>query len=122
VRLEQRLDDDLTRLLDDPILDGRDPQRTPAPIRLRNLDTQHRLRSIPLSLQVRGEFPEENLNAPAFHIPDAHPIDAGTPPVASHFCPSPPQYLGPDDALIQSVEPSVPTLLGRKVQSALEVS
>jgi hypothetical protein len=122
VRLEQRLNDDLARLLDHPISDRRDPQRTLTTIGLRDLHPQHRLRSISLGLQVSSEFPKENLDTMALYILDAHAIDAGTSAVGSHFQPGPPQYIGPDDAVIQSVEPTAPTPLGRKIQSALEVS
>ncbi len=62
------------------------------------------------------------LDAVALHIFDAHAIDAGSASVRSHFYPGPPQHVGPDDAVIQSVEPTAPTPLGRKIQSALEVS
>jgi hypothetical protein len=75
-----------------------------------------------MSLQVRGEIPEEALDTLALHILDAHAIDARTSPVLSHLYPGPPQNVGPDDAVVQSVEPAVPTPLGRKVQSALEFS
>ena len=50
------------------------------------------------------------------------PADAGASSVCSHFFPGPPQYVGPNNAVIQRVEPTAPIPLGRKVQSALEVS
>jgi len=77
--------------------------------------------AINLRLQVRGKSRKVRLDAVAFHIFDADAIDAGASSVGSHFFPGPPQYVGPDDAVIQSVEPTAPTLLGRKAQSALEV-
>jgi hypothetical protein len=80
------------------------------------------LRAIDLRLQVRGKSREVRLDAVAFHIFDADAIDAGPSSVGSHFFPGPPQYVGPDDAVIQSVEPTALIPLGRKVQSALEVS
>src|SRR4029453_10579797 len=43
VRLEERLEDDLARLLDDPIANGRDAQWTRAPLRPRDLPPPHRL-------------------------------------------------------------------------------
>jgi len=49
-------------------------------------------------------------------------IDAGASLVGSHFFPGPPQDVGPDDAVIQSVESTAPIPLGRKVQSALELA
>lgn len=80
------------------------------------------LGSIPLCLQVRGKSREGRLDAVAFHIFDAHAIDAGASSVGSHFLPGPPQHVGPDDAVIPRMEPTAPIPLGRKVQSALEVS
>jgi hypothetical protein len=80
------------------------------------------LRAIDLRLQVRGKSREVRLDAVAFHVFDADAINAGASSVGSHFFPGPPQYVGPDDAVIESVEPTAPTPLGRKVQSALELS
>jgi hypothetical protein len=122
IRLEERLDDNLACLLDHPIANGWDAQLTRTSIRLRNLHPQHRLRTIRLRLQVRGEIRKVRLDAVAFHLFDGDAIDACAPSIGSHFYPGPPQHIGPDDAVIQSVEPTAPTPLGRKVQSALEVS
>jgi hypothetical protein len=80
------------------------------------------LRAIDLRLQIRGKSREVCVDADAFHIFDAHAIDAGASLIGSHFLPGPPPNVGPDDAVIQSVEPTAPMPLGRKVQSALELS
>jgi hypothetical protein len=58
------------------------------------------LRAIDLRLQIRGKFREVRRHAVAFHIFDAYAIDARAPVVGSHFFPGPPQYVGPDDAVI----------------------
>jgi hypothetical protein len=121
-RLEDRLDHELARLLDHPVADRGDPQRTRATIRLRDLHPQHRLRAIPFRPQVVRKRVQEAVDAVMLHIFDAHTIDPGPPPVRSHLHPGPPQNVGPDDAVVQSVEPSAPILLGRKVQSALKGS
>ncbi len=122
VRLEQRLDDDPTRLLDHPIANGRDPQRALSTIGLRDLHPQHRAGAIPPRLQVLRELAKVRLDPEALHILDAHAIDARAAPVRSHLYPGPPQHVGPDDAVVQSVKPSSPTPLGREVPSALEFS
>jgi len=80
------------------------------------------LRAIDLRLQIRGKSREVRRHAVAFHIFDADAIDAGASLVGSHFLPGPPQDVGPDDAVIQSVEPTAPIPLGRKIPSALELA
>ena len=80
------------------------------------------MRAIDLGLQIRGKSREVRLDARPFHILDADAIDAGASLVGSHFLPGPPQDVGPDDTVIQSMEPTAPIPLGRKVQSALEFS
>jgi hypothetical protein len=75
-----------------------------------------------LGRQVCREVSQEALDALALHLFEAHPIDARRSLVGSHLYPSPPQDVGPDDAVIQGVEPPGPTPLGRQVQSALEGS
>jgi hypothetical protein len=121
-RFKERLDDDFARLLDHSISNGRDPQQTCPTIWLRNPHLQHRAGAVTLRLQVVRECSEESLDALAFDLFDPHAIDSGNTPVYPHFFPGPPQHIGPDDAVVQSVEPSVPTPLGRKIQSALEFS
>ena len=122
VRLEPRLDDDFARRLDDPIANGRDPQRARATIGLGDLHPQHGAGAIPLRLQVLGELAEVGLDPVALDVLQTHAIDARAPPVRSHFHPGPPQHVGPDDAVVQRVEPPGSTPLGRTVQSALEFS
>ncbi|MCR4309929.1 MAG: hypothetical protein NUW14_07940 [Deltaproteobacteria bacterium] len=98
------------------------PQRTLPTIRLWNVHPQHRLRVIPPLLQVLGKLVEEALDAFTFDILDADPVDARASSVGSYFLPSPPQNVGPDETVIQSMEPAVPVPLGRQVKSALELS
>ena len=40
---------------------------------------------------------------------------ASTASIGFHFFPSPPQYIGPEYAVIECMESSIPTLLGRQV-------
>jgi hypothetical protein len=108
--------------LDHPIAHRRDAQRALPTVRLRKVHPSHRLRAIPPRLQVRRTLVEEALDPAALDILDADPVDACTPPVRSHFFPGPPPHVGPDEAVIQRVEPTVPTPLGRQVQSALALS
>jgi hypothetical protein len=77
---------------------------------------------IALRLQVGGKVREIRVDASAFYIFDAHAIDSGASSVGSHLFPGPPQHVGPDDAVEQSMEPTVPTPFGREIQSALELA
>src|ERR1700758_5630160 len=94
---------------------GRKPQGPFTAIRLGNVCPQHRLGLVPSCLQIRRYFLEKRCHALSLHLFQAHAIDAGTASVGFHFLPSPPQYIGPQYAVIECVEPSLPTLLGRQV-------
>jgi len=115
VRFEDWLDYYPTRLLDDPVSHGRNPQGPLTAIRLGNVYPQHRLGLVPSCLQIRRYHLEKRCHALSLHLFQAHAIDAGTASVGFHFLPSPPQYIGPEYAVIECVEPSLPTLLGRQV-------
>jgi hypothetical protein len=49
-------------------------------------------------------------------------VDAGTAPIRSDFPPGPPQYVRPEDAVVERLESAIPTPLGRLVELALEWS
>ena len=91
------------------------PQGPLTAIRLGNLYPQHRLGLVPSCLQIRRYYLEKRCHALSLHFFQAHAIDAGTASVGFHFLPSSPQYIGPEYAVIERVEPSLPTLLGRQV-------
>jgi hypothetical protein len=40
----------------------------------------------------------------------------------AYFFPGPPQPIGPEDAVIERMKPSVPAPLGRQIKLALEFS
>jgi hypothetical protein len=115
VRFEDWLDYYPTRLLDDPISHCRNPQGPLAAIWLGNIYPQHRLGVISSCLQIRRKYLEKRCHALALHLFQAHAIDASTASVGFHFLPGPPQYIGPEYAVIECVEPSLPTLLGRQL-------
>jgi hypothetical protein len=115
VRFEDWLDYYPTRLLDDPISHGRNPQGPLAAIWLGNIYPQHRLGVVSSCLQIRRKYLEKRCHALALDLFQAHAIDASTASVGFHFLPGPPQYIGPEYAVIECVEPSLPTLLGRQV-------
>jgi hypothetical protein len=49
----------------------------------------------------------------AFHLLDGHAINPGRSAVGAHLLPGPPQDIGPEDAVVQRMEPSIPAPLGR---------
>jgi hypothetical protein len=51
----------------------------------------------------------------ALYFFQTHAVDASTASIGFHFFPSPPQYIGPEYAVIERMESSIPTLLGRQV-------
>jgi hypothetical protein len=73
-------------------------------IRLGSVFPQHRLRLIPSCLQIRRDYLEKQCKALSFHLFQAHAIDAGTASVGFHFLPCPPQYIGPEYAVVECVE------------------
>ena len=84
-RLEQRLDDDLTRLLGNPIANTRNAQRAQTPIRLGNLHPKHRQPAIPPSPQIRRELLQIGLRTMTLDLLKAHAIDPGATPIRSHL-------------------------------------
>jgi hypothetical protein len=58
------------------------------------------------------------LSSLAFHLLDGHAINPGRSTVGAHFLPGPPQDIGPEDAVIPRMAPSIPAPLGRSVESA----
>src|SRR5215472_14878697 len=67
------------------------------------------------TFRFRRKYLEKRCHALSLHLFQAHAIDASTASVGFHFLPGPPQYIGPEYAVIERVEPSLPTLLGRQV-------
>jgi hypothetical protein len=104
-----------TRLLDNPVSHCWNSQGPLAAIRLGNVHPQHWLGLIPPFLQVRCDNLKKQCHALSLHLVQAHAIDASTPSIGFHFLPGPPQYVGPEYAVIECMEPSLPTLLGRQV-------
>jgi NO-binding membrane sensor protein with MHYT domain len=56
------------------------------------------------------------------HYMGTHAIDDGSASIGFHFDPSPPQYFGPEYAVIECMESSIPTVLGRQAKPVLELS
>jgi hypothetical protein len=103
------------RLLDDPISYRRNPQGTLATIRLRYIYAQNRLRFISPRLQIPSYRLKKQRYALTLDFFQSHAVDASTASIGFHFFPSPPQYIGPEYAVIECMESSIPTLLGRQV-------
>jgi hypothetical protein len=62
------------------------------------------------------------LSSLAFHLLDGHAINPGRSAIGAYLLPGSPQDIGPEDAVIPRMEPSIPAPLGRSVESALEFS
>src|SRR5665213_830220 len=104
-----------TRLLNNPVSHCRDPQGPLAAIRFENVYPQYWIGLIPPSLQVCRQCLKKRCYALSLHLFQAHAIDARTASVGFHFLPGPPQYIGPEYAVIECMKPSLSTFLGRQV-------
>src|SRR5215472_6059696 len=101
VRFEDWLNHYPTRLLDNPVSHCRNPQGPLAAIWLGNVYPQHRLGVVSSCLQIRRKYLEKRCYALSLHLVQAHAIGAGTASVGFHFLPGPPQYVGPEYAVIE---------------------
>jgi hypothetical protein len=52
---------------------------------------------------------------PAFRYFDGHTVYTGAPTVLAYFFPCPPQNIGPEDAVIEHMKPTVSAPFGRQV-------
>jgi hypothetical protein len=122
VGLADGLDHDLARLLHHPISHRGNPSGALPTVRLGDVHSQHGLRAICPGPQVLPDLLHKLLRPLAFHLLDGDAIHPGRSAVDADLLPGPPQDIGPDEAVIQRVQPSVPAPLGCQVESALELS
>jgi len=115
VGLEERLDHQLARLLDHAIPHRGNPQRPLSAVWLGNVHPQYRLRVVAPAFQVVRNGLKEAVHALALDILDTNTIDARAPSIRPYFLPGPPQNIGPDHAIVERMEPSVPAPFGRSV-------
>ena len=122
VRLEDRLQHQLRRHLDDPVTDRRDAERAHAPVRLRDVPAKDRLRPIPARAQLGLEGLQKVADAGPHDRVDRLAVHAGDTLVALHPLPRFPQDVTPVDTVVQRVETAPRRPLGSGPQSALEVA
>src|SRR5262245_15480361 len=121
VRLENRFDHDLTRLLHHPVTNRRDTQRSLPAIRLGDIHPQHRLWSVRVGLQVLLNLSKKRTHPCPFDVVDTQTVRPGAAAVLAYVFPGPPQNIRPEDTVIERVEPTVPARFGRQEELALEL-
>jgi hypothetical protein len=115
VGLKNRLDHNLARLLHHPVAYRRYPQR---PLSTTDLGTRTRSTGCGLyflafrSCSICPRNPSTSL---PFDVFDGLAIYPRTPTFPAYFFLGPPQHIGPEHAVIERMEPSVPAPLGRQL-------
>lgn len=123
VRLEDRFEDDLRRRHDHPVANGGDGERPILPrLRLRDVDSPQRGRSIALPLECCGDLREELVDPGLLDGVDRDPVRSRSPSVCTDLAPGPLQDVAAGDVLIQGMEAAVRVLLGTAVKHALQGS
>ena len=113
VRLEDRLEHQQHRRLDDPVRDRRDTQRSLPAVRLGDIHALHRLRPVALGAQLFAKRVEEDRRTRAIDdVLARHAVHAGRPVVFQHQPPRGHQHVVPKDPVIQRVKPELRFLLG----------
>jgi hypothetical protein len=76
---------------------------------------------------VAHQFPQRGIPFRPVHVQnvqdvgDGRTIRPGAAAILAYFFPGPPQHIGPEDAVIERMEPTVPAAFGRQGELALEV-
>ena len=84
--------------------------------------TPRRQRSPPSLLQIHGQLVKQPLNTMLLDIGDSGPVDTGRAPIGAHLPPRPLQDVPAEDLVIERVEPSPGSDLGRPVKRPLQFS
>jgi site-specific DNA recombinase len=113
IRLENRFQHDLDRLLGHSVPDRRNTQRPHTTSWFRNIHTPHRRGTIPACLKVITQLTQHAVHAEFLHRGQSDTIHPGRAPVPSHSFPRLPQDVTPVDTVIQGVETPPRRLLGR---------
>jgi len=75
-------------------------ERPLSSIPFRDVDPQHRLRSVALCPQVLLDFSQKLFHSFPFYFLDGHAIYPGTSTISAYFIPGPPQNIRPENAVI----------------------
>jgi hypothetical protein len=113
VGLEQRLEDELRRLLAHSIAHGGDAQRPLGAVGLWYLHPSHGRRVVLACTEVFGQLSEHPVNPVVLHCFQGQSIDPGGATICSDPLPRLPQHVRSVDAVVQGVEATTRRLLGR---------
>jgi len=114
IRLENRLQHDLGRLLGHPVTNRRNAKRPRAALRFRDVHAPGRRGTVHTCAQISLKFPEQPGNpVDLLHIRQGDPVHPGRPAVYPDPFPRLPQDVTPADTVIQGVETPLRRLLGR---------
>ena len=118
VRLEDRLEDQQGRRLNDPVFDRGYSQRSHPAVRLGDVDAFDRLRPVASWCAALRELLEEDASAPGPSMMSRHvtPSTPGAPLCCQHQPPRGRQHVAPIDPVVQGVKPELRLLLGLLTQ------
>ena len=122
VRLQDRLEHQLERGLDDPVTCGRDPEPAQLAARLRDHPLAHRQRPKRPGLELGSQPGQQRLGVRADGARH-HPVDTGRPcpPVAPHTVPTDQQEGGISDEVVEVIEPTTGIIGRPTVQLGLDL-
>jgi len=113
VGLEDGFEDDLRRLLGDPVCDSGDAQRALGPVGFGDLHPAHWCRAVDACTEGQGKLIEHPMNPVVLHRRQGQTIDPGGATIRSDPLPRLPQHVRSVDAVVQGVEAPTLRLLGR---------
>ena len=114
IRLEDRFQHDLGRLLGHPVTHGRNAQRPLAALRFRDVHAPGRRGTVRACAEIGLKLPEQPGNSVLLlHIRQGDAIHPGGPTVCPDPLPRLPQDVTPVDTVIQGMETPLRRLLGR---------
>lgn len=113
VGLEDWFEDELGRLLGDPVLHSGNAQRTGPSVGLWDLHPAHRRRVVVTCTEVPGQPVDEASRSVLLHCGERHSVDACRSTIGTDPLPRLPQNVTSVDAVIQGVETPFRMLLGR---------
>jgi len=122
VRLEDRIQHQLRRHLDDAILDRGDPQRPQLSVGFGDVPPQHGRCSVLACLERALKLIQQPLDAVLLHRRKRDSIHASSTLVRADPLPRLFQHVTPVDAVVKRVETPSPMLLGCNVELLLESS
>jgi hypothetical protein len=115
VGLEERLEHPLARVLDPALPPRGTPPRPLSAVWLGTVSPPSRLRVVAPASQVVRTGVTEAVHALALDLLETTTIAARAPALRPDGWPGPPPHLGPDHALVERRDPSVPAPVGRSL-------